>query len=121
MTFTTTLVSRGPGVAVLLDDQQVATVGEGGKRFPVAATVNGFRWRTTVVRMPSPTPIARSTHGGLPRPSGKRLGRTESTGTRDDPLGPDSHLSRDWEGRLLAAQRGLPRIWPRQPRRSKNP
>jgi uncharacterized protein YdeI (YjbR/CyaY-like superfamily) len=45
------LVSRGPGVAVLLDDEQVASVGEGAKRFPVAATVNGFRWRTTVVRM----------------------------------------------------------------------
>lgn len=51
ITFTTTLVSRGPGVAVLLDDEQVASVGEGAKRFPVAATVNGFRWRTTVVRM----------------------------------------------------------------------
>jgi hypothetical protein len=53
ITFTTTLVSRGPGVAVLLDEAQVAAVGEG------------------------------------------RL--------------------------LIAAQRGLPRIWPRQPRRSKKP
>jgi hypothetical protein len=26
-------------------------VGEGAKRFPVTATVNGFTWRTSVVRM----------------------------------------------------------------------
>jgi uncharacterized protein YdeI (YjbR/CyaY-like superfamily) len=26
-------------------------VGEGAKRFPVVATVNGYTWRTTVVRM----------------------------------------------------------------------
>jgi hypothetical protein len=35
----------------VLDDQQVAAVGEGAKRFPVAATVNGYTWRTTVTRM----------------------------------------------------------------------
>jgi Bacteriocin-protection, YdeI or OmpD-Associated/Domain of unknown function (DUF1905) len=51
ITFNATLVKRGPGVGVLLDDQQVAAVGEGAKRFPVAATVNGHTWRTTVVRM----------------------------------------------------------------------
>ncbi len=51
LTFTTTLVKRGPGVAVVLDDDQVAAVGEGAKRFPVAATINGHTWRTTVVRM----------------------------------------------------------------------
>ena len=51
LTFTTTLVKRGPGVAVLLDDDQVAAVGDGAKRFPVAATINGHTWRSTVVRM----------------------------------------------------------------------
>jgi len=48
---TTTLLPRGPAAAVVLDDEQVATVGEGAKRFPVRATVNGFTWRTTVTRM----------------------------------------------------------------------
>jgi uncharacterized protein YdeI (YjbR/CyaY-like superfamily) len=51
ITFQTTLVTRGPGVAIILDDDQVAAVGEGAKRFPVAATVNGHTWRSTVVRM----------------------------------------------------------------------
>ena len=46
-----TLVARGPAAAVLLDDEQVKTVGEGAKRFPVAATINGYAWRTTVMRM----------------------------------------------------------------------
>ena len=46
-----TLVARGPAAAVVLDDEQVATVGEGAKRFPVVATVNGYTWRTTVTRM----------------------------------------------------------------------
>jgi hypothetical protein len=35
----------------VLDDDQVATVGEGAKRFPVVATVNGYTWRTSVARM----------------------------------------------------------------------
>jgi hypothetical protein len=35
----------------VLDDGQVATIGEGAKRFPVVATVNGYTWRTTVTRM----------------------------------------------------------------------
>jgi hypothetical protein len=48
---TTTLLKRGPAAAVVLDDQQVAEVGEGAKRFPVLATVNGFSWRTSVARM----------------------------------------------------------------------
>lgn len=48
---TTTLVARGPAAAVVLDDEQVAAVGEGAKRFPVIATVNGYSWRTTVTRM----------------------------------------------------------------------
>ena len=45
------LVPRGQAAAVILDDDQVATVGEGAKRFPVVATVNGYTWRTSVVRM----------------------------------------------------------------------
>ena len=49
--FTATLVPRGPAAAVVLDDEQAAAVGEGAKRFPVVATVNGHRWRTSVARM----------------------------------------------------------------------
>ena len=49
--FKTQLPTRGPAAAVILDDAQVAAVGEGAKRFPVVATVNGYTWRTTVVRM----------------------------------------------------------------------
>jgi len=45
------LVPRGHAAAVVLDDDQVATVGKGAKRFPVVATVNGYTWRTSVVRM----------------------------------------------------------------------
>ena len=48
---TATLVPRGPAAAVVLDGEQVAAVGEGAKRFPVVATVNGYTWRTTVTRM----------------------------------------------------------------------
>jgi Domain of unknown function (DUF1905) len=51
LTFTTTLARRGPGVAVALDADQVAVIGEGAKRFPVAGTINGETWRSTVVRM----------------------------------------------------------------------
>jgi len=36
---------------VVLDDAQVAMVGEGAKRFPVVVTVNGYTWRTSVARM----------------------------------------------------------------------
>jgi hypothetical protein len=49
--FTTVLEARGPAAAVVLDDDQVAAVGEGAKRFPVLATVNAHSWRTTVTRM----------------------------------------------------------------------
>ena len=49
--FTTTLERRGPAAAVVLDDEQVAEVGEGAKRFPVLATVNDYSWRTSVARM----------------------------------------------------------------------
>lgn len=45
------LVARGPAAAFVLDDGQVAAVGEGAKRFPVIATVNGYTWRTSVARM----------------------------------------------------------------------
>jgi hypothetical protein len=48
---TTTLAARGPAAAVVLDDEQVAVVGEGAKRFPVRATINGYTWRTSVTRM----------------------------------------------------------------------
>ena len=48
---TTTLEPRGPAAAVILDDEQVAAIGEGPKRFPVRATINGYSWRTTVTRM----------------------------------------------------------------------
>jgi len=48
---TATLLPRGPAAAVVLDDEQVADIGEGAKRFPVVATVNGYMWRTTVTRM----------------------------------------------------------------------
>jgi hypothetical protein len=48
---TATLMPRGPAAAVVLDDEHVAAVGEGAKRFPVVATVNGYTWRTTVTRM----------------------------------------------------------------------
>ncbi len=49
--FTTQLQAWGPAAAVVLDDDQVAEVGEGAKRFPVVATVNGYTWRTSVARM----------------------------------------------------------------------
>ena len=48
---TTHLQPRGPAAAVVLDDEQVAQVGDGAKRFPVLATVNGHSWRTSVARM----------------------------------------------------------------------
>jgi antitoxin component of MazEF toxin-antitoxin module len=51
LTFKTTLQKRGPAAAVVLDDDQVDKVGEGAKRFPVRATVNGYVWRTSVARM----------------------------------------------------------------------
>jgi hypothetical protein len=49
--FSTQLLARGPAAAVVLDDAQVAAVGEGARRFPVVATVNGYTWRTSVARM----------------------------------------------------------------------
>lgn len=49
--FRTQLQARGPAAAVVLADDQVSAVGEGAKRFPVVATVNGYTWRTSVARM----------------------------------------------------------------------
>lgn len=49
--FRTKLLARGPAAAVVLDDEQVAAVGEGAKRFPVVAKVNRYTWRTSVTRM----------------------------------------------------------------------
>jgi hypothetical protein len=49
--FTALLSPRGAAAAVVLDHEQVALVGEGAKRFPVVATVNGYTWRTTITRM----------------------------------------------------------------------
>jgi Bacteriocin-protection, YdeI or OmpD-Associated/Domain of unknown function (DUF1905) len=48
---TTTLQARGPAAAVVLDDDQALQIGEGAKRFPVTATINGYTFRTTVMRM----------------------------------------------------------------------
>jgi hypothetical protein len=49
--FRSRLLPRGNACAVVLDDDQVAAVGEGAKRFPVVATVNGYTWRTSIARM----------------------------------------------------------------------
>ncbi|MBS1880887.1 MAG: DUF1905 domain-containing protein [Actinobacteria bacterium] len=49
--FETTLEPRGPAAAVVLDEEQVAAVGEGAKSFPVRATVNGHSWGGRVSRM----------------------------------------------------------------------
>jgi hypothetical protein len=48
---TAELSPKGPAAAFMLTDDQVAAVGEGAKRFPAAATINGYRHRTTVTRM----------------------------------------------------------------------
>jgi hypothetical protein len=51
LSFTAELHPRGPAAAIVLDAEQVATIGEGKKRFPVNATVNGYTWQTTVATM----------------------------------------------------------------------
>jgi hypothetical protein len=48
---TAELQPKGPAAAFVLTEQQIAAVGEGAKRFPAAATINGHRHRTTVTRM----------------------------------------------------------------------
>lgn len=45
------LVPRGPAAAFVLTDEQVAVVGEGAKRFPVKATINGHTLQLSVARM----------------------------------------------------------------------
>jgi hypothetical protein len=42
---------RGPAAAVVLDEAQVAAVGEGAKAFPVQVTINGHTWAGRVTRM----------------------------------------------------------------------
>ena len=51
ITLTAELVPRGPAAAFVLDDEQVAVVGEGAKRFPARAAINGATLRTTVTKM----------------------------------------------------------------------
>jgi len=51
LSLTTTLQPRGPAAAVVLNDEQVSVIGEGAKRFPVRATINGHTWESTVTRM----------------------------------------------------------------------
>src|SRR3954452_18639686 len=73
--FRTQLQARGPAAAVVLDDAQVAAVGEGAKRFPVVATVNGYTWRTSVARM-----------GGEPLPGLTRQARGAAGLAPGDPV-----------------------------------
>jgi hypothetical protein len=47
----TTLQKRGPAAAIVLDDAQVETLGEGAKRFPVRVTIGDYGWRGSVARM----------------------------------------------------------------------
>ncbi|MCL2612372.1 MAG: YdeI/OmpD-associated family protein [Nocardioidaceae bacterium] len=51
LSFATELLPRGNASAIVLTDGQAAEIGEGPKRFPVAVTINGYTWRTTVARM----------------------------------------------------------------------
>jgi hypothetical protein len=45
------LVPWGPAAAFVLTDEQAQAVGEGAKRFPVRATLNGHPLRLSVARM----------------------------------------------------------------------
>ncbi len=54
-------------MAVVLDDEQVAAIGEGAKRFPVAASINGHAWHSTVVRMRGQFLLELSKGGPRPR------------------------------------------------------
>jgi hypothetical protein len=51
LTITAELAPHGPAAAFVLDDDQVAVLGEGAKRFPVRVTVNGHTLRLSVARM----------------------------------------------------------------------
>jgi hypothetical protein len=48
---TTTLQARGPAAAIVLDDVQVALVGQGAKSFPVRVTMNGHVLDLRLARM----------------------------------------------------------------------
>jgi uncharacterized protein YdeI (YjbR/CyaY-like superfamily) len=49
--FTTKLVARGPAAAVILDDEQVALLGQGAKTFPVLVTIRGQTLAFRLARM----------------------------------------------------------------------
>lgn len=49
--FRAVLVPRGATAAMVIEHEHVAAAGEGARRFPVVATVNGYTWRTTITRM----------------------------------------------------------------------
>jgi hypothetical protein len=51
LTINAELAPRGPAAAFVLDDDQVAVLGEGAKRFPVRVSVNGQTLRLSVARM----------------------------------------------------------------------
>jgi len=51
LTITSELLPRGPAAAFVLTDEQVQAVGEGAKRFPVRAIINGHELRLSVARM----------------------------------------------------------------------
>ena len=51
LTFRAVLQPRGPAAALVLNEEQVAEVGEGARKFPVVATINGYTWRHSVVSM----------------------------------------------------------------------
>lgn len=46
-----TLQARGPAAAIVLSDEQVASLGAGAKAFPVRVTVNGRTFAGRVARM----------------------------------------------------------------------
>lgn len=51
LSVTAELVARGPAAAVVLTEEQVQQVGEGARRFPVQATINGHPLRLSVATM----------------------------------------------------------------------
>jgi hypothetical protein len=51
LTITGELVPRGSAAAFVLTDEQVQAVGDGARRFPVIATINGHELRLSVARM----------------------------------------------------------------------
>lgn len=57
--FRAQLQARGPAAAVVLDDAQVVAVGEGARRFPMVATING----------PAGSPMPNETTPGSAGPS----------------------------------------------------